>query len=200
MTIKENNHSTFSKLGEYVWIVKMKLEFFDNFVIELKKKKMTIEQLKELEEEGEEITPDYFQLLENEEGKEKILKILEEYIKESKIKFPIQIQVCFKYLTKKIVVDQKTGEKSFQDCIISMRTDDISNSTYSANDIGEVKNVFKDEIETLLEKIESQPSNYDYEPNNLLSFVIRFWEYRPPFLIARGYIENPEWLEKRKLI
>ncbi|MCS7317965.1 MAG: hypothetical protein NZZ41_06650 [Candidatus Dojkabacteria bacterium] len=81
-----------------------------------------------------------------------------------------------------------------------MRTDDISNIIYTANNINEVGKVFDLELDTLLEKIENFPGMYVSSPGDLLTFVIRFWEYRPPFLIAKGFIKTPKWLENRKII
>ncbi|MCS7318241.1 MAG: hypothetical protein NZZ41_08065, partial [Candidatus Dojkabacteria bacterium] len=189
--IINREHSTLSKLGDYVWIVKIKLESFDNFLMEMMEKTMPKEHIHAY--------INYFDLMDT--HKDQIFKILKNHIiNDIKIKFPIQIQVCFKYLLTKIIVDPKTNKEIRQENIVSVRTDDISNLTYTANDIAKVKDVFYLELETLLEKVGSEPMMYDNEPDELLSLVIRFWEYRPPFLIARGYVETPEFLEKRKVI
>ncbi|MCS7317966.1 MAG: hypothetical protein NZZ41_06655 [Candidatus Dojkabacteria bacterium] len=106
--ILKRDDSILTKLGEYVWIVKINLKHFDDYLIEKIKKNMTEEELEELGDE--EPKPGYFELLEIDK-REKILNILRDHIKFSQIKFPIQIQICFKHEVLRIITDPNTKKE-----------------------------------------------------------------------------------------
>jgi hypothetical protein len=139
------------------------------------------------------------------------IKAFNYFLSSINIKFPIQIQTYikakyFKLVRNKegkVIVDEY-GNPFTEVKIVSYRIRDISNVSYTANNFTGITPVLEDEIYDLVRQIRHDMETWydwgEYDPEILNFVIIRFWEFRPMFLIASGFIETPKWLENRRAI
>jgi hypothetical protein len=137
------------------------------------------------------------------QAKPMIINEIKEKMEASGFKFPIVLQTSMKVVN--IVLKKGLPpEPRYRGC----RTDSISNIKYIANNEEQLKSVLELQFMEVRERTKMDGEGSDEQENDIVSYHVRFWEYRPSvirraatiFAKGNGYIEVPTWLQNRRAI
>jgi hypothetical protein len=123
-----------------------------------------------------------------------IMNYIKAVMQRDNLKFPIVLQNSIK------VIGIYTGKPEYDPIYRAARTDSVSNLKYVANNFEQVEKLLEQQLDELASRLDATGEGSDLATEDIISYHVRFWEYRPSvirratsiFARSNGFIETPE--------
>jgi hypothetical protein len=127
-------------------------------------------------------------------------KFIEEFTK-SGFKFPIVLQSSMKAVCNTIGSENPPFYKGY-------RAKSVAIINHVVNNFEQLESVMRKHLAEIIEKTTTTEGASDIGIIDIVSYHVRFWEYRPSvirkassiYAKGNGFIETPEWLQNRKAV